>query len=72
MCARSMTQEAEDWKQVSEQAELEMQHATSDENIALSLNARVASSSTDAMLSTRLPHAVGTAAKRISLQVRLQ
>lgn len=63
-------QEAEDWKRISEQVEQDM-HPASDETITLSASVP-ASDKADGTLSTRLPHAVGAAAERISLQVRRQ
>ncbi len=64
-----MMQEAEDWKRILEQVELDMEHPASDETTILSASVQ-ASTSTDGALSTRLPQAVGAAAERISLQVR--
>jgi hypothetical protein len=67
-----MMQEAEDWKHISEQVEQDMQQlASSEETTALSASVQ-SSTSADGTLSTRLPHAVGAAAERISLQVRQQ
>ena len=68
MCC-SMTQEAEDWEQISEQVEQETQQPTADETVALSASVQT-STSTDGTLAARLPQALGAAADRISLQVR--
>ena len=65
----SLTQEAEDGKQISEQVEQEMQHPASDETVALSTSVQT-SISTGGTLAARLPQALGAAADRISLQVR--
>jgi hypothetical protein len=69
--ACSMTQEGEEWKLMSEQAERVAQQPASDETMALSATA-TASASADGAHSTRLPRAVTAAAERVSLQVRQQ